>query len=364
MPRPVYRQRWAWVGGMRAPPDETIPDVESTDYALSVLADRGLLTTRQLADFQDRTGLADLAWRASWSRLALAEANGDYRSLLRRTQGFVIFLHGWSANRDAWEHLPALVCAANPRMVALTPDVNGFGESPFLTDVPAVDQCDPSAIMKAVTYWVEMLGLRSSARAQQRRNVITFVGHSMGGAALFFLDEKPWHPDEYARCAVAPALLVNEELRDGFYRALEVDSSENKPVDELKSRLTPQVVDNLLGQVSDPILAEHLRVFQMTPRGTLAQTFYAMGAPQGAVSRGYWPNFHVILAHEDRMIKVSRMLGLLDDLGLAPHQVQVVSGDHYLFSASDDSRFHMRNREIVLGEILYLHEVCREKQRS
>lgn len=363
MPRPVYRQRWAWVGGMRAPLQETIPDVESAEFALSGLADRGLLTTRQLADFQDDTGLADLAWRVAWNRSALAEAGGDYRSLMRRTQGFVVFMHGWCASGAVWEHLPELTCAANPRLVALTPDLDGFGKSPFLSDVPTLEQCHPSAMMQTVTSWVELLGLRSSARARCRRRVITFVGHSMGGAALFYLREQGWHENEFARCAVAPVLLVKDDLRQEFYHALGVGAWDKKPVDELKSSLTPRVVLELLGAVNEMTKVEHLRIFENTPRGILAQTFYSMGVTLGELEKANRHNFHVILAHDDRMLKVGKMLGLLDDLGLAPHQVQVVSGDHYLYSASDENRHHLRNREILLGEILYLHEVCRERQR-
>ena len=111
-------------------------------------------------------------------------------------------------------------------------------------------------------------------------------------------------------------------------------------------------------------LAEHLRVFETSPKGTLAQTFYALGARHYAVKSVNWRNFHVILGHDDQVINVSKILELLDELGLPPHQVQVVSGDHYLFSASEESRVHLRNREVLLGEILYLHEVCRERQRD
>lgn len=364
MPRPVYRRRWAWAGGMRTSPETTIPDVESADYALSSLADQGLLTTRHLADFQDATGLADLAWRVSWNRMALDEAGGDLRSLLRRTHGFVIFMHGWSGSGSVWEHLPALICAANPRLIALTPDLNGFGDSPFLAEVPPVERCDPYAVMKVVTYWVEMLGLRSSDRARQRRKVITFVGHSMGGAALFYLQEQGWHENEFARCAVAPTLLVDHDLRQGFYRALGVNTWTKKPMEELKAWLTPRVLENLLGAVGETACAEHLRVFESTPKGTLAQTFYAMVTPLRELDLKRWPNFRVVLAHDDRILNVSYMLRLLDDLGLAANQIQVVKGDHYLFSASNERRrISWRNREIVLGEILYLHEICRERQK-
>jgi pimeloyl-ACP methyl ester carboxylesterase len=349
---------------MRAPLKETIPDIESAELALSGLADRGLLTTRRLADFQDATGLADLSWRVTWNRSALTEAGGDFRSLMRRTQGFVVFMHGWCASGSVWKHLPDLTCAANPRLVALTPDLDGFGRSPFLTEVPALEQCHPSAVMQTVIDWIELLGLRSSARARRRRRVITFVGHSMGGAALFYMAEQGWHENEFARCAVAPALLVQDDVRQDFYHALGVGSWDKKPVDEFKSSLDPRVVLELLGAVDETTRTEHLRVFETTPRGILAQTFYSMGATLGELERADRHNFHVILAHDDRLLKVGKMLGLLDDLGLEPHQVQVVSGDHYLYSASDENRHHLRNREIMLGEILYLHEVCREMQRT
>jgi pimeloyl-ACP methyl ester carboxylesterase len=350
---------------MRAPPAEVIPDVESAGFALSGLADQGLLTTRQLADFQKETGLADLAWRVAWSRTAWAEANGDYRSLLRRAHGFVIFMHGWSGSGDVWDLLPALTCAANPRIVALTPDLNGFGESAFLAEAPAVEQCDPHAVMRAVTYWVEMLGLRSSARAQQRRKVITFVGHSMGGAALFYFQEQGWHANEYARYAMAPALLIDDGVRRGFYQALGVSSWARKPIDDLKAQLTPRVVDKLLGAASETSRVEHMRVFETTPKGTLAQTFYALGATAEEVRAKRWRNFRVILARDDQLLDVSQMLRLLDDLGFAPDQIQVVRGDHFFYSTSDeDHQTYLRNREIVLGDILHLHEVCRERQRS
>jgi hypothetical protein len=128
--------------------------------------------------------------------------------------------------------------------------------------------------------------------------------------------------------------------------------------------LTSRVLDNLVGAVGSRIRAEHLRVFQKTPKGTLAQTLYAIGATRGRLTVKGWRHFRVILAHDDRMVNVSRMLRLLDDLGFAPNQFQVVWGDHYLFSGSDENRrLHLGNRETILGDILHLHEACREGQR-
>jgi pimeloyl-ACP methyl ester carboxylesterase len=368
MSRPLYRQRWAWVEGIRTVRREAIPDAESADFALSTLADRGLLTTRQLADFQDATGLADFSWRTFWSRTALEKADGNFRSLMRRTQGFVIFMHGWDGSGEVWEHLPALTCAANSRLVALAPDLNGFGGSPFLAEVPALEQCDPHAVMQSVVYWAHMLGLRSSERARRRRRVITFVGHSTGGAALFYFPEQDWHDNEYARCAVAPALLIDAHLREGFYQALGVGLWTGKSaeaLEKIKLRLTPRVVENLVDGASNVTRAEHLVTFEQMSQGTLAQTFYAIGvAPNGLISERR-NNFRVILARDDRMVDVSQMLNLLYDIGFASNQIQVVWGDHYLFSVGDQSRrVHLRNREVVLGAVLHLHELCRERQES
>jgi pimeloyl-ACP methyl ester carboxylesterase len=349
---------------MREVHEDVIPGITVASFALSTLADRGLLTTRQLADFQDLTGMADLSWRAFWNKSALAEAKGNYRSLMRRTQGFVIFMHGWGGSGNVWDHLPALTCAANVRLVALAPDLNGFGGSPFLAESPAVEQCGPAAVMQSVVHWVEMLKLRSSPRARRRRRVITFVGHSVGGAAPFYLQERGWHENEFARCAVAPVLLLDDDLRREFYQALGIGRWANgKLLNGLKTRLTSLVVENLVGDVSQAIRDEHLRIFKKTPLGTLAQTLYAVGAFPNGLEAKRWRNFRVILAHDDRLVGVSQMLQLLDDLSFASNQVQVVWGSHFLFSVSNRlHRVHLRNREIVLGEILHLHELCRERQ--
>ncbi len=364
MSRPLYRQRWAWVEGMRETKEDVIPGIAGASFALSTLADRGLLTTRQLADFQDLTGMADLSWRAFWSKSALAEANGNYRSLMRRAQGFVIFMHGWGGSSNVWEHLPALTCAANSRLVSLAPDLNGFGGSPFLAESPTIEQCDPVAVMQSVACLVDMLKLRSSSRARRRRRVITFVGHSAGGAAPFYFQERGWHENEFARCAVAPILLLEDELRRAFYQALGIRRwADNKLLNEARTRLTQRIVENLVGDVSLAIRDEHLRIFKTTSPGTLAQTLYAVGASPRELEAKRWRNFRVILAHDDRLVGVSQMLQLLDDLNFASNQVQVVWGSHYLFSVSNRlHRIHLRNREIVLGEILHLHELCRERQ--
>jgi hypothetical protein len=186
----------------------------------------------------------------------------------------------------------------------------------------------------------------------------------VGGAAPFYLQEQGWHENEFARCAVAPVLLLDDDLRSEFYQALGVSRwADGKLLNGLKTRLTKLVIENLVGDVSQAIRDEHLHIFKTTPLGTLAQTLYAAGASPNGLEAKRWRNFRVILAHDDRLVGVSRMLQLLDDLSFASNQVQVVWGSHFLFSVSNRlHRIHLRNREIVLGEILHLHELCRERQ--
>jgi len=54
------------------------------------------------------------------------------------------------------------------------------------------------------------------------------------------------------------------------------------------------------------------------------------------------------------------MLDLLEELEFASNQVRVVLGDHYHFSVSNQSRrLHLRNRKILVKEILAMHRACR-----
>ena len=353
--------KWGWVKEYRTIRKKVTEGVVSASYTLSDLVEAGQISKRRAANFREQTGLADFAWRVFWPKAAFKWRR--YGNAMRQAQGFVVFMHGWDGSQAIWEQIPALVCAANPRLVALAPDVNGFGGSPFANELPAVEACDPSANMAAVEQWIELLGLRSSRRATRRQRVITFVGHSMSGAALFYLDESRYRPHEAARLAVAPALLVNDTLRKGFYKALGVGIWAGSTTDALgwlKTRLAPSIVEALIGAASQAVKDEHTRMFNATPNGVLAQTFFAMGAIPHEVKPRSWRHFQVVLGHKDRLVGVKPMLDFLEEVGFTSDQLRVVLGDHYLFSVSNQSRhLHLRNREILIEEILALHDACR-----
>ena len=353
--------KWDWVRGHGAIRQEARKGIVSASYTLNDLVQAGLISQRRAARFRAQTGLVDFTWRVFGPKAAIGRRR--YAEAMARAQGFVVFMHGWDGSHAIWEQIPALVCAANPRLVALAADLNGFGGSPFASELPAVKACDPAANMAAVERWVELLGLRSSQRAARRLRVINFVGHSMSGASLFYLNESHWRPHEVSRLAVAPALLVNDGMRKSFYKALGVGIWAGSTADALgwlKVRLAPSIVNMLIGLASQAVKAEHVRIFNATPKGVLAQTFFAMGAVPHQAKPRRWRHFHVVLGHKDRLVGVKPMLDLLEELGFASGQLRVVLGDHYFFSVSNESRrLHLRNRKIVVEEILALHEACR-----
>ncbi len=354
--------------GWAAGPRRLLQEGESEDrhavYSLNRLAEAGLLNPQKVRQFLQATGLADFSWQATWS----ARGGRDAGEALARAEGCVVLIHGWDGSHTIWEDLPARICLDNPRLFVLAPDVNGFGGSPFVEELPPPQACDPAALMRAVEGWVELLGLRSDARAQRRYRVITFVGHSMGGAAIFYLDEDRWRPHEVARLALAPALLLNDLLRKQFYKALGVGiwaGATTSTLDWLKDRLAPPLIEALIGDASQAVKNEHLRVFRNTPRGVLAQTFYAMGAVPHAVRQRRRSHFQVVLAHRDRLVGVGPMLQLLEELGFTSQDIRVMLGDHYFFSSGLRSRrLHSLNRDLVIRQILDLHRECRQAQQE
>lgn len=350
--------RWAWTRGFRTKRREN-GHVIGLRFALSSLVTQGLLKKRAFDEFRGTTGLADFAWRVVYNRRAASTAE----EALRRARGFVVFIHGWDGSGAIWEKLPALVCQAEPSLTALVPDVNGFGGSPFLEEVPEVAHCDPKGCMRALEEWIKLLRLRNPKTLPRRRKVFVFVGHSMGGAALFYKEDSGWAEGEYGLCALAPALLCNDLLRQGFYKALGVGIVAGmgyEPFDRFKDMLAPRLIEGLVREASRLVKKEHLRIFARTSKGTLAQTFYALSLPQ-PIPRRSWQHVRVILGHKDRLVGLKAILELLEQHGLSSENIRVVFGDHYFFSVGRLSpRQHLTNRAIVVREILDLYRECRE----
>jgi pimeloyl-ACP methyl ester carboxylesterase len=359
------RGKWDWLEGFKTSRQEGQDGVVSLSFDLSTLVERGYLGKKAFAQFKEATGLADFAWRLVYNGCSWGGPIAR-KEVLSRAQGFVVFIHGLDGSGEIWESLPAMVCRGNPRLVAFVLDVNGFGGSPFIeAEMPEVAQCHPEGCMRAVEEWIRTIKLRGR---EGTKRIFTFVGHSMGGAALFYMNDKDWAEDRHARCAVAPALLCNDTLRQGFYVGLGLGIGaglQYSLLDKLKETLAPWLIEELMGGASEAVKAEHLRIFEKTSKGTLAQTFYALGQTEPPHRRRRWKNFRVVLGHKDRLVGVAPMLNLLEDLGFRSENIRVVLGDHYLFSVSlKTRRHHGENRDILLEEILQLHEGCRARQKE
>lgn len=358
--RSPRRRRWFWTGGQRTSRQEHVPGVVSATFNLSTLVEKQLLDPLLMKKFQASTGLADFAWRTIYHTSVRAKTPLTLRARITRARGFIVFMHGWDGCGETWETLPALVCQEDPHLVCFTPDVNGFGGSPFLAPVPAVEQCDPHGSMQAVEHWASLIQLKSS-RARVRRIPFVFVGHSMSGASLFFKsDASGWERERYGLLALAPALLRADILRRGFYKALGVGiiaGSDQAVFDWVKDKLSPRFIEPLIGGASAVNKKLQLEIFARTSKGTLAQTFYALGMAEETPQRSHWDNFKVILAHNDRMVGLGPMLSLLEELGMSSTKVRVVFGDHYFFSVGRGSlKAHTESRAIVVEEILALLE--------
>jgi len=355
-----------WSSGFTAWLPERVSPVRRVGYTLRDLARRGLLDAEAVEAFCQETYLADFAWRLLW---ADADPRPDGESLayaLAQAEGVVVFVHGWDGNGDIWEDMPAQVLKKNPRLIALVPDVNGFGGTPFVTHTPPLDRCGPPAVMASLERWIDLLDLRG-VLADGRLRPFTFVGHSMGGAALFFLDDSHWQPHEVGRIAAAPALLLNDRQRRRFYKTLSTGihlSRLNDFIDRLAENvIAPRMIEALASGGSERVRAEHHRIYRVTPEGVVARTFAALGRLEAHFDQDEWPHFVVFLAHRDRLVGLQNTLELLESIHFHPAQIRLVLGDHYFFSVGCQASLHAQNRAMLIAEIMAMHRALRRWRR-
>jgi len=311
-----------------------------------------------LETFQQLTGLADFYWRAMYFQFP-----GQKQSLaqaLAQAEGYVFFMHGWNGSHRIWETLPLKLTAKHKKIVCFALDVNGFGLSPFLDDTPGPEQCSPAALMAAVEYWLGATNLWPTPQRQQKPFYL-FVGHSMSGAALFYKDITNWENETYKFYALAPALFCNDTQRQTFFKTIGL-GIRLPTFTAIKDALAPHVIDTLGTGASPDVKNEHLRIYNQTSFGTIAQTLYVLCETSAPPVRTDWPRFKVVLGHRDRVVGLDHMLDLLEELGFHPNQIRVTLGDHYFFSYGPESPVsHKHSQKLVFEELLALcHELGQE----
>jgi pimeloyl-ACP methyl ester carboxylesterase len=281
-------------------------------------------------------------------------------------QGYVVFMHGWTGNHAIWESVPAMVVRENKLLVALSVDHNGFGASPFAA-TPSIDHCSPPAAMRVIEALVDILKLRRQP-GQPNLKVINFVGHSMGGAALFYLNPINWRIGEETRMALAPALLLEDEVKRIFYTALGIGINLVNRIhlfEPIERAIKPQVLEALTVGSSQAVRQIHAEQYRLTARATTATTFMAMGLLHNREIPRRYDTFRVMLGHRDPLVGLVPMMDMLSSLEFPAANTRVVAGSHYFFSLGSDSVFqHAQNRELVVQDILDLHERGYQMQKT
>lgn len=320
------------------------------------------LTSNTLQEFQNQTGLADLFWKTIYHQAPGDLGKDAAAQAVAEAEGYLFFMHGWNGSHRIWEKLPYELAAQNPRVVCFNFDLNGFGRSPFISPTPSSEHSSPAAIMAAVEYWLAASNLWPNPNPQ-RKPFYLFIGHSMGGAATFYKDITDWQNESYGFYALAPALFSNDAQRQHFFKTIGL-SIRIPSFNGIKDALAPRIIDILGTGASSDVKQEHLRIYNKTSFGTIAQALYMLGAASGPPQRSDWSRFRIALGHKDRIVRLNQMLSLLDNLGFRSDQIKVMLGDHYFFSYGQGSPVnHQTNQKIVLDDLLdFCHQLAQESK--
>jgi pimeloyl-ACP methyl ester carboxylesterase len=361
----VINDPYRWLTGYRHRNDGPKPAIQSATFSLNTLAANGYLSRNDVSGMLLDTGLKDFSWDVVWSDTANT-ADMDIDDRVLEADGYVVFIHGWTGTRGIWEDLPAEIVHRNPNLVALVVDHNGFGETTFVDTTPDYHVCNPIAAMRSIERWLELLHLRRQA-GERKLKTVNFVGHSMGGAALFFLDEPQWRLGEQTRTAIAPALLLHDDTHRAFYTTLGLGIGlvgRLRILDFIDDLVSPSILEVLAEGATQRVKDEHARVYDETPKSITARTFAAMGIIDEHPPAHRWDLMRVILGHRDRLVGLIPMLDLLQELDFDVDQVRVVMGTHYLFSVGEDyNRVHAQNRELLVSDILNAHNEALQRQK-
>lgn len=359
----------AWVLGYYARQPGRMTGTYTADYRLTDLVKKGYINRRDAQNFLVSSGLTDFHWQMTWPE----DFDIPDEMLVDRIaeiQGYVVFIHGWTGNFGIWEDLPPMVVKANRRLVSFSLDHNGFGISRFEDNTPSLERCNPPAAMQTVQNWIDMLKLRRQPGVA-RNKVINLVGHSMGGATLFYLNPMLWQYGEVTRLALAPALLLEDDAHRLFYTTLGLGIGilQRLPVLEIVERfIKPSMINTLVAGASDEVKRLHSKQYGDTPRGITGATFMAMGRLNNYEIAHDWPLMRVMLGHRDPLVGLTEMVDLLMKLEFPAANLHVVPGTHYMFSVGQESPMnawqHAQNRELVVEDILELHEDALERQKQ
>ena len=287
----------------------SIPGTQTAAYSLRHLAEQGCLDSSAVSQMLRDSDLDDFHWHQVWADDHFT-TDAELPDRLGNVDGYVIFFHGWTGSSAIWEDLPGLAVTRNPRLVSLIADHNGFGETRFATPTPDFAQCSPLGAMRAAERWIALLGLRRQCE-DPAPITINLVGHSMGGAALFFAQEANWRPGELTRLAIAPALFLHDDLRRAFCSTLSQEiklTDHSHAMKAFEAIAEPRVLEAMTAGASRAVVQEHHRIYESTPRSVTARTLAAMGTITEHPRSVAWDHMRVILGHRDLIVGLIPMV--------------------------------------------------------
>lgn len=358
-----------WTSGYSKREEGSIDGTYVAEYHLTELINKGYIDRREAQAFLNDAGLKDFHWELTWPE----DFNMPDEMLPNRiasVQGYVVWVHGWTGNLHIWEELPGLVVTGNRQLISITIDHNGFGHSLFADDTPALDTCNPPAAMRVLQKFIDLIKIRRQP-GETRMKVVNFVGHSMGGATLFYLNPMLWNYGEMTRMALAPALLLEDESHRAFYQTLGLGIGilQRLPALEVFEKLIkPSVLRTLTVGASEDVISIHDYQYNATPRGITGATFMAMGRLDDYEIARDFDLMRVMLGHRDPLVGLISMMDLLGKLEFPASHIHVVPGTHYMFSIGRESHMmsyqHAQAREMVVEDVLRLHQEALERQKT
>lgn len=359
----------AWVKGYVRRSEGRLPYTYVADYSLVDLMRKGYVSPAEGQLLLSEGGLQDFFWQMTWPE-DFETPDEMLEMNLKMAQGFAIFVHGWTGNHNIWEDIPGLTVLGNRQLIALSIDHNGFGHTSLIDSTPELESVNPPACMTTLQSWIALMKLRRQP-GDTALKVINLIGHSMGGATLFYLNPMQWRFGEETRLALAPALLLEDDLYRAFFTTLGIGIGileRLRGLDFIGQALKPTVIRTLCEGATDYVMREHSQQYEETARGVTGATFMAMGRLKNREIAQTWDTFRVVLGHKDRLVGLTGMMDLLGKMEFPVANVRVVPGSHYFFSIGTESPhnafLHAQNRELVVEEILQLHRAAYDMQRK
>ena len=363
------RHHLEWVLGYTSREPGSLPYTWTATYHLTKLIEDGYIPPDEGYEFLEDANLQEFKWEITWPE-DYETSDEELVSRIDQVQGYGIFIHGWTGNHSIWEELPGMLVMSNRRMVAIAVDHNGFGETTFNTNTPSVDDCNPPAAMRTLENWINLIKIRRQP-GEVTIKTINLIGHSMGGATLFYLNPINWRDGEVTRYALAPALLLEDEQFRLFYTTLGIGIGILQRISAFKvfeRMIKPTMLRTLCGGATQDVQDIHNYQYNETARGVTGATFVAMGRLADFEIARNWEFMRVMLGHRDRLVGLTGMMDLLSSLEFPAANLRVVSGSHYMFSVGtetpENAFIHAQARELVVDDVLMLHNNALKVQKE